>query len=58
MKDVSTNIGGIGGSLLAYLLSVNLSQVIEVALFAFVGAGVGEGVKMLVSFLKKRYSGK
>lgn len=53
--DKASPIGGIAGSMLAYFLNVELSKMFEVAIFAAIGAGVGEGVKHLVAFIKNRY---
>jgi len=50
---LSTIGGGLGG-VTAYILNISLLHVFEVAVFALIGSGIGEGVKELILFVKKR----
>lgn len=62
-KDKAPVVGGIGGSLLAMfqepmLLSATplLGKLVEVAAFSLVGGLIGEGVKLFMSWVRKRIS--
>lgn len=52
--DKLTQAGGSLGAILAYLLNITLYSLFQVALYALVGAAVGEAVKETV----KLYKGK
>ena len=50
MNDRFSNIGGAVGAILAKFLSISIMQIAEVALFAFIGSLIGEGVKILANW--------
>jgi hypothetical protein len=50
-----TTAGGAFGGFAAYLLNIDLIHITEVALYALVGAAIGEGVKESVLFVKKKF---
>ena len=54
MGDKWSNVGGVAGSLLAMLLKINISQIVEVGMYAGVGAATGEIVKFLSRYIKAR----
>ena len=49
-----TTIGGGLGAIMAKILSVSISQVAEIAVYALVGSLIGEGVKELIKFVKTK----
>jgi hypothetical protein len=52
--DRLTQAGGSLGAVLAYLLNIDLSSLFQVALYAFVGAVVGEAVKKSIKFYEQK----
>lgn len=65
-KDNAPVIGGAGGGIFAWFqdtffmqaVPTFMGEIMQVALFAFIGAGIGEGVKLLVGYLKKEWDKK
>ena len=63
-KDSAPVVGGAGGGIFAWfhnniLLGVTptlFTEVMQVALFAFIGAGIGEGVKFASAWLKLKWA--
>ncbi len=53
-QDRLSNLGGGLGAITAYILKISLFHIFEVAIFALVGSVIGEGVKELVKFVKKK----
>lgn len=53
-NDKLTTAGGSIGGVVAYFLRIEVTHVVEVGLYALVGALVGEGVKEGIKFLKKK----
>lgn len=62
-KDKAPAIGGAGGAVMAWIhdhmmLAVVppfLAELLQVALYAFIGASIGEGVKMGYAWLKSKF---
>jgi len=52
-ERLSTLGGGLGG-IMAYLANINLFHVAEIGLYALVGSLIGEGVKELIIFVKRK----
>lgn len=52
--DKLTQAGGSLGAVLAYLLNITLYNLFQVALYAFVGAVVGEAVKKAVKVYESK----
>ena len=52
--DRLTQAGGSLGAVLAYLLNISLYSLFQVALYAFVGAVVGEAVKKAIKFYEQK----
>ncbi|HMO32328.1 MAG TPA: hypothetical protein PKE63_02880 [Lacibacter sp.] len=65
-KDKAPVVGGIGGSLFAWITEPILlqaanplvSQLVEVAAFSLIGGLIGEGVKLGFAYLKKKLDKK
>ncbi|RTL56246.1 MAG: hypothetical protein EKK37_17385 [Sphingobacteriales bacterium] len=57
-ENYATEIGGILGGITAKLLSIELFHLFEIALYAFIGASVGEGVKEAVKYYKEHKNKK
>ncbi len=65
-KDNAPAIGGAGGGILAWLqnhifLSIVppfVAELLQVAIYAFVGAAIGEGVKTGYAWLKTKWKNK
>lgn len=62
-NDLAPRIGGAGGGVIAWFESEFLTlvppgffaELTKVALFAFIGAAIGEGVKIGFTWLKNKY---
>ena len=54
LEGWASKLGGVVGSIGAYLLNISLAQIIEIALYAFIGSAIGEGVKEAVKYYKKK----
>lgn len=62
-KDIAPRIGGASGGVIAWFESEFLTlvppgffgELIKVALFAFIGAAIGEGVKMGFLWARNKY---
>jgi hypothetical protein len=58
ITDRFSTIGGAGGGIAAYLMNISLSSTAEIALYALVGSLIGEAIKEVFSFFKKRNAEK